>query len=115
VHGETRCILPSDVSRVCQSINGRKRVAHSHAFILTTVNQLKQLNGEFDVAQTAWTEFDLSIDLSGRNVLHDALARLQQLASASVPVASRMLHMRLKRQKDRRCAPAHGRIVKAAG
>ena len=71
---ELRRLLAPDVAPVGESGQGAERRTLTHRVVGLTVDELKQLDGELDVAQAARPELELNVDLAGRDVRGDPLA-----------------------------------------
>lgn len=66
----------ADVAAGGQGVEGVEGAAGVQGGVAAAVHELEQLDGELDVAQPAGAEFELPVDLGGRDVVDDAAAHL---------------------------------------
>ena len=75
----------SHIPRTRERAQGAEGVLRADSVIRCAVDQLEQLNGEFDVPKTTRAELDLIIHILGRDVVGDALAHLLDLLDETGP------------------------------
>ncbi|CAB4924701.1 unannotated protein [freshwater metagenome] len=70
--GQIRGVVAADVPALGQSRQGIGRAQYAQRLVCSAVYQLQELDGKFDVAQTAASEFDLPLSKLGRHHLLDS-------------------------------------------
>jgi NADPH-dependent curcumin reductase CurA len=71
---EAPSVTAADIPRVGEHLKARQSVSGANGRVILTVDQLQQLHGELNIAQSSGTEFDLTIPLNVWNILGDTFA-----------------------------------------
>ena len=71
--------VSSNEARRTQCFEGLNGASKANSFICLTVNELQQLNCEFNVSEAAGSKFQLPVDVGGGNVVGHALTHALDL------------------------------------
>src|SRR4051812_5047986 len=82
-------VLASDITSGRQRVERDKCRAAAQRLVAAPMHELQQLYGELDIAQTTWSELDLTVDFMRRHVLDDATTHCLHVRDEAVALRGR--------------------------
>jgi hypothetical protein len=73
---QRQSVVSTQKSSISQCLDGWKCACFSNGFINNAVDELKELNGKFDIAQSAAAQLDVELFFLHWNLVNDAFAHL---------------------------------------